>query len=216
MRIEVKSMNLEAEESKAHFDILHKEVGEYDLLLVIIWKWKKISDKHFAPQIVDHYIDTVIPLIKLRDELHLKRGGKFVEIGNCPDGCDIENCSHTGEPLNAAGKRERITGPAATRPSLKVSYSANFGGLIRMLKTSSKEAFNTFKDIRRQNIVADKYISFIHKQYPNEELNQYDRSSFEKIAKANNIDVKGKSKKDILFILRELDPSYMTKLKDLD
>ena len=46
-RIEVKSMNIRADESKAHFDVLLKELDEYDTLLVLIWEWKAIDEFHF-------------------------------------------------------------------------------------------------------------------------------------------------------------------------
>ncbi len=205
LRIEVKSMNIGADESKAHFDVLHEEASENDLLLVIVWEWRRIDDKHFAPIIIDHFIDVVMPIIHLRDQLHLRRGGSFVDHYHCPDECAPESCVHDGEPLNASGKRERLSGPYFTKPSEKVLYAANFGGLIRMLKTSSSSARDEFFKIRRESDVAHKYISFIHRYYFDEELNQYPVEVFKDLLKVQGIVTKGKSKRELLLSLRTIE-----------
>ncbi|MBL7707551.1 MAG: hypothetical protein JNJ86_00695 [Chitinophagaceae bacterium] len=215
LRIEVKSMNKGADESKAHFDVLSKEIGDDDLLLVIVWEWRQIDSIYFAPIIIDHFINSVQPLIKLRDSLHLKRGGSFVDAQKCPDGCTPKTCSHFGEPLNAAGKRERLTGPLSCKPSANVSYAANFGGLIRMLKTSNPEAFEEFRKIRKEDEIAHKYISFIHTNYIEEELNQYPKSKLDSVAIKNGLDIKGKSKAEIHKLIRESIPEYQDQLRNL-
>jgi hypothetical protein len=216
LRIEVKSMNIGADESKAHFDILRKEVSESDLLLVIVWEWRLIDDKHYAPLIIDHFIDSVEPIINLRDKLHIKRGGSFVDGNNCPDGCHPGTCTHEGEPLNASGKRERLTGPVSRKPSEKVSYAANFGGLIRMLKTSSEDAFQEFVKIRKENDTAHRYVSFIHKYYLSEEVNQYSKAIVDKIARDNGIAVKNLSKAEIFSKIREAIPKYQEVLRNIE
>ncbi len=180
-RIEVKSMNTGADESKAHFTALQREIEDNDVLLILVWEWKQIDDVHYSPIIIDSFFDRAIGVARLRDALHLARGGSFVEIGNCPDECDAP-CTHIGEPLNASGKRERLSGPESTRPSLKVSYAANFGGLVRMLKTDNKEARTVFRQIRKESKTADHYISFIHRNFPSEEKNQFTVSEFRKVA----------------------------------
>jgi hypothetical protein len=215
LRIEVKSMNKGADESKAHFDVLSKEIGADDLLLVIVWEWRQVGPTYFAPIIIDHFIDSVQPIIRLRDGLHIKRGGSFVDANNCPDGCHSETCSHDGEPLNAAGKRERITGPVSCKPSANVSYAANFGGLIRMLKTSNPAAYEVFKKNRREELVAHKYISFIHKNYPAEELNLYPKSVFDAVALKNGLNIKGNGKTEVYNLLRESIADYQNQLRDV-
>lgn len=172
-RIEAKSMNTGADESKAHFAALDSEIEPNDALLILIWEWRRIDAVHFSPIVIDCFFDRAKGVAALRDALHIARGGYFVNSMHCPDGCLPYCCTHNGEPLNAAGKRERLSGPNTTRPSLNVSYAANFGGLVRMLKTDNQHARNIFRDIRRRNAVADHYISFIHTNFPSEEKNQY-------------------------------------------
>jgi hypothetical protein len=191
-RIEVKSMNLDADESKAHFDALAKELDINDLLLVIVWKWNKIDIRSFVPTIAGHLIVNAKDIVYLRDALHLQRGGSFV---NTDDRYD-------GEPLNAAGKRERITGPPYARPSEKVSYAANFGGLLRMIKTRSSESRGEFRKIRRESDAAHAYISFIYKFYPEEEKNQYTKQEWTRIAQHYCIDVNGLSTDSIIESIR--------------
>lgn len=181
-RIEVKSMNTGADESKAHFSALQSEIEDNDVLLILVWEWKRIDKTHFSPIVIDSFFDRAKEVAVLRDALHVARGGSFVTTGQCPDGCNIETCSHVGEPLNASGKRERLTGPESTRPSLKVSYAANFGGLVRMLKTDNEEARQIFRKLRKTNEVANHYISFIHSSFPNEEKNQYTATELKKAA----------------------------------
>ncbi len=46
-RIEAKSMNIGADESKAHFAALDSEIEPNDALLILVWEWRKIDDFHF-------------------------------------------------------------------------------------------------------------------------------------------------------------------------
>lgn len=134
LRIEAKSMNLDAEETKGHFDALQSEIGEHDLLLVVVWKWVPIQpgSQVVYPRVLSEYMGNALEVARLRDALHLARGGSFVAARQCPDGCSGASCVHVGEPLNAKRRRERRTGPETAR-SGKISHAANFGGLKRMI-----------------------------------------------------------------------------------
>ncbi|NDO20448.1 hypothetical protein FMM68_12400 [Lachnospiraceae bacterium MD329] len=212
-RIEVKSMNTGADESKAHFAALNKEIEANDALLLLVWEWRRVDNYHFSPIVIDCFFDKALGVAELRDALHLARGGRFVEVGNCPDNCAPDNCSHVGEPLNASGKRERLTGPEATRPSLNVSYAANFGGLVRMLKTDNEYARKVFRRVRRESQIADHYISFIHRNFPNEEKNQYTSSELRIVANSLNIDPSIRNKTILYNEIRKHD-TYQQLLKN--
>ena len=214
-RIEVKSMNTNADESKAHFDELYHKMNEYDLLLVILWKWSEFNSMHSCPIIVDHFIGPVKEIARLRDELHIARGGSFVTNEKCPDSCYPHQCPHNGEPLNAASKRERLSGPTSCRPSVNVSYAANFGGLLRMLKTSSPKSHDIFCKIREECDICHEYISFIHRNFPSEEVNQYSMKEWTKLCKFVNNDCLGLSKTEVVKLVRDNLPSYMEKLRQL-
>lgn len=196
-RIEVKSMNTGADESKAHFSAIAREIEKNDALLILVWEWRKIDDIHYSPIVIDSFFDRAVGVAELRDILHIKRGGAFVNGANCPDKCIPGNCIHDGEPLNANGKRERISGPESTRPSEKVSYAANFGGLVRMIKTDNEEARKVLREKRKSSSVADHYISFIHRNYPDEEKNQYTVAELRRVAEELNIECEGLSKESI-------------------
>ena len=213
-RIEAKSKNIGADESKAHFDVLSSELHSYDSLLILVWEWKNIGLNYFSPQIIDTFFNFTMPIVLLRDELHKARGGSFVDASSCPDGCLPNDCLHHGEPLNAAGKRERIGGPETTRPSSKVSYAANFGGLVRMLKTDNEVARSTFRNVRKNDKAADEYISFIHRIFPNEEVNQYTIGELRTVANSLGINFAKLSKSDLLVEIRKK-PDYMHLLRDL-
>ncbi|WP_405215993.1 hypothetical protein [Agrococcus sp. Ld7] len=163
-RIEAKTMNLGAEESKAHFAELQAGIGPNDLLLVMTWSWEpEPGGQRVWPKIVEVFLDRALPLAELRDQLHIARGGTFVDADYCPDGCEPDLCQHDGEPLNANGKRERLSGPESRRPSARVSFAANFGGLFRMIGTSSADSKRQLELIRRANVTADTYVSFVRK-----------------------------------------------------
>lgn len=213
-RIEVKSMNIGADESKAHFAALKKELESNDVLLILVWEWQKIDDKHYSPIVIDSFFDRAIGVAELRDKLHIARGGTFVSASSCPDGCTPSSCAHEGEPLNAAGKRERLSGPESTRPSLKVSYAANFGGLVRMIKTDNENARFIFRKERKENPVADHYISFIHRNFPNEEKNQYTIAEFQLVAQYLNIEPIPSSKEALYNQIKRI-THYQKYLRDL-
>lgn len=162
-RIEAKTMNLGADESKGHFAELAKNIDPNDLLLVMTWRWTDTEDgRRCYPQIVEVFLERALPLANLRDALHLARGGSFVSAENCPDGCQPSVCSHDGEPLNERGKRERLSGPESRRPSAKVSFAANFGGLFRMVGTRGAQARAELDRQRKASPIADKYVAFVN------------------------------------------------------
>lgn len=160
LRIEAKSMNLGADETKGHFDALVKEIGEDDLLLVLVWRWKSIRSEVglVCPEVVGEFLGPAREIAELRDALHLARGGSFIRPGDCPD-CLEASCQHVGEPLNASGVRERRQGPPSAKGP-NTSYAANFGGLVRMLKARSKEA-KAVVDEQRSFPVRVEYMEFV-------------------------------------------------------
>ena len=213
-RIEVKSMNTGADESKAHFSALKRELEENDVLLILIWEWKQVDPFHYSPIVVDSFFDRALGVAALRDALHIARGGTFVNASSCPDKCNPSECPHDGEPLNESGKRERLSGPVSTRVSDRVSYAANYGGLVRMLKTNNPTARSVFRKIRKENPIADHYISFIHRNYPSEEKNQYTKEEMYRIAKAQG-HTSIPSGKDSLYNLISSTQNYQELLRDL-
>ncbi len=188
LRIEIKSMISSADESKAHFDRLAQELGEHDLLVVLLWDWEPLDRHRLAPVVRDYFVGSAKAIAQLRDALHLARGGSFVDSKKCPDGCDRKACTHHGEPLNAAGKRERGTGPASTKPA-NVGFAANFGGLVRMLKTRGVDAHKSFQRSRRQSDDAHRYVSFIHRNLAAEELSQYSLAAWKNVGRSLGVDV---------------------------
>lgn len=213
-RIEVKSMNIGADESKAHFSAIDREIEDNDALLILVWEWQKIDNTHYSPIVIDSFFDRAKGVAALRDDLHIARGGSFVSSANCPDHCQPAECPHDGEPLNAAGKRERITGPASTRVSQSVSFASNFGGLVRMIKTDNENARSVLRRDRKTNDIADHYISFIHRNFPDEERNQYTISELRTVAEALEIDCTGLSKSALYDRIRAYS-QYQDLLRDL-
>jgi hypothetical protein len=213
-RIEAKSMNVGVDESKGHFDEIVVNFKEWDLLLVLIWTWDIADEFRVYPHIKDSFIGRAIPVALLRDRLHIARGGSFISRMDCPDACSPETCKHHGEPLNASGKRERLSGPETTRPSAKVSYSANFGGLVRMLKTGSESARREFRHIRAVDDIANEYISFIHRNFPTEESNQYLAVEWKQVAHNLGIDIKGLSVPQVIERVRSVS-TYQEALRNL-
>lgn len=215
LRIEAKSMNILADESKGHFDELLEKLGEEDLLLILIWTWEAVDtaiSRQVYPYIIDHFIGKARSVASLRDALHLARSGSFVDRNSCPDRCDPTICEHHGEPLNAAGTRERLSGPSSCRGA-NVSYAANFGGLVRMIKTDSDAARQEFRRLRANDDDAHAYISFIHRNYPDEEANQYLVKEWKSIAEDLGIQTQRLSKVEIISSIREKYPEYRQKLR---
>ena len=128
-RVEAKSMNIGVDESKSHFTELQKSIGPHDQLLVLTWRWENVDEWRVYPKVLDFILSPSKPLAVLRDALHKERGGTFVEEGACPDDCEGATCPHIGEPINAAGVRERISGPNSTKgktsvqPTILVAWS---------------------------------------------------------------------------------------------
>lgn len=189
-RIEAKSMNEDADESKAHFDVLTDELEPFDALVLLVWRWHRVDRWHVTPLVVDVFFGSAIPVARLRDQLHLARGGTFVDRHSCPDACVPSQCQHHGEPLNANGTRERITGPESCKGP-NISFAANFGGMIRMLKTKSRAARESLRSERRRDEVAHRYISFIHKNFPKEELAHYLANDWRRLAASLKIQPDG-------------------------
>jgi len=212
-RIEAKSMNIGVEEAKGHFTNLRRETSEYDQLLVVVWSWETTANQYFWPRIHDYFLGQALSIIALRDTLHLQRNGTFVNSYHCPDGCSPFACTHVEEPLNAAGKRERRSGPRSCKPA-NVDYAANFGGLIRMLKTNNDSARQSFRTIRRSSPIAHRYISFIHKYYPSEEINQYKLSEWQAILQHVGIRPNGLSAYEANAALRQNISNYQDLLRD--
>ena len=213
-RIEAKSMNIGVDEAKGHFTNLAKETSEFDQLLVIVWSWTEYDRFYRWPRIHDYFIGSALPIIRLRDRLHVARGGTFVPAGHCPDGCDVNPCAHVGEPLNAAGIRELRTGPIACKGK-NVDYAANFGGLLRMIKTSNAEASAILRDERADCDVCHRFISFIHSHYPAEEMGQYGLGDWRQLALHLDIDPHGLGKFQLRDTIREVDPNYRELLRGL-
>lgn len=164
-RIEVKSMVASADESKAHFDRLVHEFDLYELLAVFIWDWVPVTgeSRNVYPSIIAYFVGPALPIAQMRDRLHIARGGSFVKSGSCPDGCAAD-CKHVGEPLNASGLRERRSGPDTAKKG-KVSYAANFGGMLRMLGTRGPVARAVLQQACNEDVVCKKFVDFMGAQF---------------------------------------------------
>ena len=100
-------MNLDADQSKGHFDELQMHLGLYDLLLVMVWQWETTDAGHYSPIIKDHFIGPAKAIATLKDELPYYVEAPFVDRDSCPERCTPAACLHHGEPLNAAGRRNK-------------------------------------------------------------------------------------------------------------
>lgn len=198
LRIEAKTMYMDADESKGHFEGLLKNIGQDDLLLIMLWRWKHVDEYRASPHIEDVFINKAEEIAKFRDDLHKARGGSFLDPSDCPDCDNASSCNHAGEPLNSEGNRERIHGPEGLQPSGSSSYGANFGGLIRMLGASSDEAKEVYNYWRANNDVADSYITFIHNNFEEKEYRRYTTDEWKKAAKHMGIDVKSSDRKSYI------------------
>lgn len=213
-RIEIKSMNRDADESKGHFDEIKENLGTSDLLVVLIWSWGCEDGVHSYPYIHDFFIGNAKKIAHLRDELHISRGSSFVDKSSCPDGCNPSDCKHHGEPLNAKGNRERSSGPIKRKPSGS-SHASNFGGLVRMLKTSNDEMRRVLRKFRNNDVTAHEYISFIHRNFPLEELNQYTAQEWRKIAKDLDPSITISKKEELYNFVIKKDKNYKNSLRKL-
>jgi hypothetical protein len=156
-----------ADESKAHFDRLQHEFDQDELLAVFLWDWTQLEtdSKNVYPAILDYFVGYALPIAKVRDLLHLERGGTFVPSGACPDGCSASRCTHIGEPLNASGIRERRSGPESSKGS-GVSYAANFGGLLRMLGSRGSSGKAILKHEYASDATIARFIDFMARNFP--------------------------------------------------
>ena len=141
--IEVKTLCLNSDESKSHFDALKSELLDTDLLFVSAWKWDLV-DEYMKPKITKSKFFISKEIAAMRDDLHILRGGSFIE----------------GEPINVSGYRERLSGPVQNKPN-KVTHMANFGGLVRMLGVKSKEAKSKLQEYYSMGGTYKEYIDFI-------------------------------------------------------
>lgn len=214
-RIEAKSMNVSVDESKAHFTELVGGIGGHDQILILTWAWISVDEWRSCPKVIDHLLCPAKPVAALRDALHIARGGSFVAAGACPDKCAENPCPHVGEPLNAGKKRERKGGPDSTRPSDNVAFANNFGGMVRMLKTNNESARRVFRQERAANAVANDYISFLHRNFPAEEVNQYTKAEWKLVATKAGLDPAKKNAAQLAEELRKTTPNYQTLLRDL-
>lgn len=213
LRVEAKTMNLDADESKGHFDQPHDLIGEHDLLVVLLWRWVRIRESRYCPRITDHFVGNARRIALLRDALHRARGGSFVEAGTCGDHRGLARCQHVGEPLNASGIRERRTGPESNRGT-NASYAANFGGLVRMLKCGNSDAQKALREVRQADDVAHAFISFIHKNLPQEEVSSFGIKEWREIySETLDANGKGMSKLEIRTALADARPDYQTILR---
>lgn len=213
-RIEAKSMNIGVDESKGHFDEIKESIGQFDQLLVLVWRWEALANSLYCPQISDQFFGSALDIALLRDSLHIARGGTFVKRERCPDHCNPSECKHDGEPLNASQKRERKSGPESTRVSGATSHAQNFGGLVRMLKTDTAAARIASRKLRRENDIIHEYISFVHRNFPQEERNQFLSAERQSIAQLFNID-SSLSAEEFWKLVRE-NPDYHSKLRTFD
>lgn len=213
-RIEAKSMNVGVDEAKGHFTNLAKETAGHDQLLVLIWSWENLENGYSWPRIHDYFLGPSLPIIEVRDQLHLARGGTFVTGSACPDGCTRKACTHDGEPLNAAGKRERRSGPKSCKPA-NVEYAANFGGLVRMLKTDNGAARAVFRKLRKKDDIIHAYISFIHRHFPSEEVNQFKKIEWQAALKALGINAVNPTAAAANELLRKHVSDYQDRLRSL-
>ena len=220
LRVEVKSMVASADESKAHFDRLKKELNDTDLLVVFLWDWVKDAEAggnrfvRVSPQVKDHFIGKAGDVAALRDALHIARGSSFVKAGQCPDQCESKECPHVSEPLNSKQKRERNTGPEICKPE-KSRSQANFGGLVRMLKCDSPKARKVFRQICKANDTAWNFASFIHRNLPGEEENQYLKGDWAKAAEKLGLQDIPTKQSDLVQKVRAAGVRYRTVLRSL-
>ncbi len=163
-RVEVKSMEMDADESKAHFDVCIEQLNKYDMLVVLAWRWVTLPTRDTIPYVQDCFVSLAKPVAELRDELHLVRGGSFIDRADCPDGCEADQCIHHGASLNSKGFRETKEGPNSCRHP-NTSYMNNFGGLVRMTGARTKQAKQKLKELRKGNSTIDAYMRFLERNF---------------------------------------------------
>lgn len=207
-RVEVKSMALDAVESKAHFDALQSEIGQIDQLVVLLWRWVDVPGRagRVCPRVEAVWVGESAGVAELRDELHLMRGGSFVDAAACPDGCAKDDCKHAGEPLNASGTRERISGPVKTMTG-SAQFASNFGGLVRMIKTRSARGVAVISNLCLQDIRKRSYVEFIHLWFPDAETACFPKSVWQQAAQTLGVSGSAQTLEELHDVVRAV-PSY--------
>lgn len=84
-----------------------------------------------------------------------------------------------------------------------------------MIKTESDFARQEFRRIRASDDDAHNYISFIYRNYPDEEANQYLVEEWKIIAQNLGIQTRGLAKKEIIKLIRETHPNYQDQLRSI-
>ncbi len=187
-RIEAKSMFVEADEPKGHFDRTASEIGDREQLLVIVWKWSAPNHRGLRhPVITDQYLGRAKPIAEYRNLLHQLRGGWFIgdkgtRDEHCPDKCTSKPCGHFGEAINAHGVRERRSGPNARKGTGSASYANNFGGLVRMLAISGAENKERARRYLLENPVAMEFVEFMYRTLPNKAQGHFTIGEIQKAA----------------------------------
>lgn len=207
-RIEAKSMNVGADEPKGHFDEIEKNIGKDDSLLVILWEWEQDSGRNY-PKVNDIFFGSALKIALLRDSMHIARGGSFLPKECITDFCNCNSmpCSYFGEPLNASNIRERRHGPPTARGK-NVSYAANFGGLLRMIKTSNNLMRKSLINHLLKCSTSMEYVSFIHKNFPKEERNSFLTKNWIALAEKYSIKNHKNNIKEIQSLLRNKNVNY--------
>lgn len=211
-RVEVKSMALDAVESKAHFDALQSEIGQIDQLVVLLWRWKDVPGKAgwVCPRVEAVWIGESAGVAELRDALHLVRGGSFVDSAACPDGCATDECKHAGEPLNASGTRERFSGPSRAVTG-SAQFAANFGGLVRMVKTRGSKGVAAISNLCLTDVRKRSYVEFIHRWFPDAELACFPKRVWQHAAQSLSVGSGAQSLEELHNAVRAA-PSYQDAL----
>jgi hypothetical protein len=202
-------MNLDVDEAKGHFDEIQTKLSNNELLVVLLWRWvASEKGQRVYPAITDSFVNFAQPVAALRDDLHLLRGGWFNSFANCSEkpecGC-TQLCRYEGEPINVKGVKERRVGPPSARAA-KVEYAANFGGLVRMLKTSSEEMRQCIYGHCHTSPIARSYVEFIHRNLPAEERNAFKVAVWR--SAADSFDVKEAGITEIQTALRAKGVNY--------
>ena len=85
-----------------------------------------------------------------------------------------------------------------------------------MLKTNGGAARSAFRKIRKESEAAHKFISFIHKNQPSEEINQYLKSEWVSLANLVGADISGiTNTSDIRDAIESACPDYRENLRNL-
>jgi hypothetical protein len=83
-----------------------------------------------------------------------------------------------------------------------------------MLKTNSAPARQIFREIRANDSVAHDYISFIHRNFPDEEKNQYLGAEWKQAAQLIGINIAGLSVSEVIERVRAT-AQYQNALRNL-